>query len=81
MTYAKAVELAQSLEAADKNVKLLRSSKRDQDLINVSQDVHRVGLPGKQKRNVNSPITCFRCGTSGHIASKCRFSKDIVCHQ
>ena len=86
LTYAKAVELSQSMETAIQNVKELKvrseASRRDPEE-SASQshprnlDVHTVSN-SQSKKGVP---TCYRCGKVGHVVANCRVSKDIVCHQ
>ena len=79
LTYAKAVQLVKGLETADKNVKLLKNSKREQEGASGSSPsiaVHQVG-----KGRGNPTVTCFRCGTPGHAVPRCRMAKDVVCRQ
>ena len=74
LTYSRAVELAQSLERADKNVKELKFKTRGGESSSApepSQEVHRV----VEQR------TCFRCGKAGHLASRYRVDRDVVCHK
>ena len=81
LTYAKSVEIAQSMETATQNVKELRAkSEQVNNSIHTraSQEVHKVyGETGTKK---NAP-TCYRCGNSGHIDTSCRVSRLITCHQ
>ena len=79
LTYKKAVEVAHSLETADKNIQLLKQSKKAVSVgtcgaEGTTIDVHRVGMGHRGTQN------CYRCGNAGHIAPKCRFSADIVCN-
>ena len=78
LTYKRAVELAQELEAADRDIKLLQSTyKRDHADSEASHmgPVHRIA-----GTNWTTSRTCFRCGTVGHVATKCKFQRDVVCH-
>ena len=69
LTYSRAVELAQSLERADKNVKELKFKTRGGESSSApapSQEVHRVV----------EQCPCFCCGKAGHLASRCRVDRD-----
>ena len=86
LTYKKAVELTRGLETADMNVKLLKNNltvKREQGQsgpeVHRSSEVHHVTLPKRGQEGASS-LTCFRCGKTGHIATHCKFTRDIVCH-
>ena len=71
LTFAKAQEIAEAMELADKDVQSLRS--------NSHSPVHKLNKP--QQRNTNSNTThmlCYRCGGK-HSAAKCRF-KTEQCH-
>ena len=77
LTYKKAVEVAHSLETADKNIQLLKQPKKAVSVgtsgaEGTTVEVHRMGRRGTQN--------CYRCGNAGHVAPKCRFSADIVCN-
>ena len=80
LTYARAVELLQSIEMASQNVKDLKDKnpKAQGEVTQThsgQEDVHAVLEPKKQ------PLTCFRCGKAGHMASSCRVSRLVVCHR
>ena len=67
----KAIRVAQSLEAADKNTKKLKAEEA------ASTPIHRTG----HYRNARPPAktkTCYRCGDTDHIATACRF-RDAEC--
>ena len=67
----KAIRVAQSLEAADKNAKKLKAEEA------ASTPIHRNG----HYRNARPPAktkTCYRCGDTDHIATACRF-RDAGC--
>ena len=71
LTYKRAVELAQSLEWADKNVKELKPKIKGTLGSATPQDVHYV----------TEQCTCYRCGKAGHLASRCRVDKDVIYHK
>ncbi len=72
LTYKKAVEVAHSLERADKNIQLLKQPRRAESMA-AADEVHRI--PGRRGTQ-----NCYRCGNAGHIAPKCKVSQDIVCN-
>jgi hypothetical protein len=77
LTYEKAVELAQELESADRDMQLLHGKKElvQSALNSHSQPIQKVSNPSRRV------LKCFRCGVSGHIATKCRIRKDIICNK
>ena len=68
LTFAKAWEVAQSMEAAERNAQQLKGA--DTPIQLVSRQ-----LPKVQARN----IPCSRCGGENHTAQECRF-KEAICH-
>ena len=77
LTLAKAGEIAQGMEAAEKNANRLQGGEA------VHVPVNKV-IPRKEKtegpgwRKQEKP--CYRCGRSGHVPSACRF-RDATCHK
>lgn len=67
LTLTRALELAQGMEAAEKNAKSLKGT---------VPAVHNVNT-GVKRPPVQS--TCHRCGRTNHEAKDCRF-RDAVCH-
>ena len=65
LTFASAVELAQSLETASKDAQQQKEE--------ASGSVHNVTTPKPGK------VACYRCGQTNHKASECRF-KEATCH-
>ena len=71
LTLDKAVELAKSLEAAEKSSKKLQGGE--------DRQVNRVWKEQKpHKTPAKTP--CYRCGKNGHQPSSCRF-RDAECHK
>ena len=70
LTFTKAFELAQAMEAADRNAKDLEKA----------SGIHAVWTQNKPAGQRRGPTTslCYRCG-GPHLASVCRF-KDSECH-
>ena len=77
LTNTKALELVRGLETAAQNVKKI-SCKETASLYtptrNGQQDVYKV-IPERR-----AELSCYRCGKTGHVASKCRF-KGAKCHK
>ncbi len=75
LTFPRAMELAQGLEAAAKNVCELQSS---QQAVALSpEEIHQVAPP--QQRSQKGDLSRYRYGKKGHTAAKCRF-KNATCH-
>ena len=71
-TYAKALELAQGLETAARNVKEISYKETASPYTptrNGQQEVYKVTPERKAE------LSCYRCGKAGHDASKCRFKR------
>ena len=77
LTFQKVLELAQSYEAAEKNVQQLKES------ANASVSVQKVtsgSLSGSQHQTAKRDShTCHRYGLTNHKPDKCRF-KEATCH-
>ena len=72
LTYAKAMEIASGMEAADRDTIALKGSE------SVLRKLH--GTSGKGKgAQVSGSQPCYWCGRSGHSASACKF-KEATCH-
>ena len=74
LTLAKAGEIAQGMEAAEKNAKRLQGGE--------TVPVNKV-IPRREK--TDGPVCkqekpCYRCGRSGHVPSACRL-RDATCHK
>jgi len=68
LTYKKAMEIAQGMEAADQNTKAFKSTE---------QPVRKLHSSPSQPRS--SQQICYRCNRPGHSPTSCRF-KDADCH-
>ena len=72
LSLEKAIRVAQSLEAADKNAKKLKADDA------ASTPIHRIGHYCYAKKPANNAKTCYCCGDTDHIATTCRF-RDAEC--
>ena len=79
LKFAKAVELAQSMETAARNVKELQGPPPATGTPKASRGTSEV-FKVTQPRQDRQPLTCHRCGKPGHIASQCAF-KQAKCFQ
>ena len=66
LTYTKAVDIAQGMEAAARNSQILLSS----TILSTDGEIHKVCQTRRK---------CYRCGKTNHIATQCRF-KNAKCH-
>ena len=76
LTFAKALELAQAAEAAERNTQELVKGTQPSN-----QQVHNLAGPTERPRREGGPrsLQCYRCGGSRHKPEQCRF-KDSDCH-
>ena len=72
LTFAKALELAHSMELADKNAKALKGTD------SAVKKLSRVPRQGDRQSPAQS-TPCSRCGRTNHEASSCRFAT-ATCH-
>ena len=74
LTYAKAVEIAQTAESAAQSMRELRSKHGASPLpIHTPDGVNRMS-------DVKTTPTCYRCGAPGHVVPDCPLPKEVVCH-
>ena len=81
---AKALEIAQSMEAADRNTQRLKGSSEPQPVSEIRREnTHGSGsLPRANRRDNlcgSGSRQCFRCGSDSHKSHECRYI-DAVCH-
>ena len=77
LNFAKAVQLAQSMETAAKNVKELQQPSGTPNTSTGAQEVLKVTQPRQGKKVLP---TCHRCGKTGHKALQCTV-KHLKCFQ
>ena len=85
LTYAKAVEIAQSAETAAQSLRELRSKRENgaprstpRNRSPQQEGVHRVSEPQPTRK---STLTCYCCGHAGHTVTNFKVDKDVECHQ
>ena len=78
LTYAKAVEIAQTAETASQGLRELRAKPEGDTTTSHSShsEVFRTAATAVEP----SSLTCYRCGRRGHTVAKCRVDKGVVCH-
>ena len=76
LTYAKAVEIAQSIETAAQSMRELRVKPEG-----AAQQISDVPLNRVDETSHESGINCYCCGNPGHMVAKCKMSRNIVCHK
>ena len=74
LSFTKAMEISQGMEAATKNAQTLQSSRGVGEV--QPGAVHK--LYSQQKKSTPE-TTCYRCGKGGHLPVKCRYN-DSKCH-
>ena len=85
LTFQKALDLSQAVEAAEKNSKLLQNSKpaesqSDQGKLNYTKRGQKTSSStgsGAASGSGKGPIVCYRCG-GPHLAPECKF-KEVFC--
>ena len=77
LTYKKALEISQGIEAANRNMRELHrpsaNSSKQRDIASVNNEINKVAPNPTGKSE-----TCYRCGKTGHKPAACRF-KDATC--
>ena len=75
LTYTRALELAESAEAAARGQKEMRAPFQPAK----TEPTHRVTSKSDATDKESKGVVCHRCGKPGHLATVCRF-KDKICH-
>ena len=71
LTFKRALELSQGMEAAERNAKALKGTEAAVKKVSPSQYA--------KNSAPTTRVPCYRCGRSNHDASKCRFA-EATCH-
>ena len=77
LTFTKAVEIAQGMEAAARDTQLFKSNGGP---INKLSQPNEPETVAKVDKLDNPAKPCYRCGKSNHLASQCKF-KEATCHK
>ena len=77
LTLARAVELAQGMEAAHQNTQFMKG-KAEGTIGKVTHEQKSTSSSDKQEQSKKKK--CYRCGKHGHAAADCTF-KDSKCHK
>ena len=79
LTLAKAVEIAQSMEAADHNAQQLKGDDLRVAQVRRRHVQQRPAQAENQENPDNQRKPCYHCGGRSHAQRECRF-KDVLCH-
>ena len=72
LSLARANEIAQSMEAAERNASQLKGG--------TAPEVLRIGPAERTKKKADKQGACYRCGNRGHQSRECRY-RDTKCHK
>ena len=78
LTYEKALEIAQAVEAAETNSKILKNGSSNSTVLFSTSDTTGAGRLKKPPTSKTTTPTCYRCG-GPHLAPVCKF-KEVTCH-
>ncbi|XP_064396342.1 uncharacterized protein K02A2.6-like [Halichondria panicea] len=73
LTYQRAVEISQSVETSDANLREMKPVPIK------TEPVFQIGRERQETQTANKLTQCSRCGTEGHLPTTCRF-KDKYCN-
>ena len=79
LTLAKAVEIAQSMEAADRNAQQLKGNDLRVAQVRRRHMQQRLAQAENQENPDNQRKPCYRCEGRSHAERRCHF-KHVLCH-
>ena len=74
LTFTKAIEIAQGMEAAARDAQLFKSNGGP---INKLSQPNEPETVAKVDKLDNPAKSCYRCGKSNHLASQCKFIASV----
>ncbi|CAB4033713.1 Uncharacterized protein K02A2.6, partial [Paramuricea clavata] len=79
LKFSKAVDIAVAMETATRDATEIHSKGREEKPLGL--DKLTLNRPSNTSDSgPPSPVVCYRCGANTHVATECRFKKD-VCHK
>ncbi|CAB4007397.1 Uncharacterized protein K02A2.6, partial [Paramuricea clavata] len=79
LKFSKAVDIAVAMETATRDATEIHSKGREEKPLGL--DKLTLNRPSNSSdRGPPSPVVCYRCGANTHVATECRFKKE-VCHK
>ena len=79
LKFSKALDIAVAMETATRDATKIHSEFREEKP--PGHDKLTLNRPSKRSDSgPSSPVVCYRCGANIHVATECRFKKE-VCHK
>ena len=79
LKFSKALDIAVAMETATRDAAKIHSEFREEKPL--GHDKLTLNRPSKRSDSgPSSPVVCYRCGANIHVATECRFKKE-VCHK
>ena len=79
LKFSKAVDIAVAMETATRDATEIHSECREEKPLGLDKlTLNR--LSNRSDSGPPSPVVCYRCGANTHVATECRFRKE-VCHK
>jgi hypothetical protein len=79
LKFSKALDIAVAMETATRDATKIHSEYREEKPL--GHEKLTLNRPSKRSDSgPSSPVVCYRCGANIHVATECRFKKE-VCHK